>query len=180
MLALILAQTGELTRADLVCGGCEGGDTPKQRAARIEKKEYLGCLKRPIITLPDSDAKVEWSPALSDQMALKTNHIPDAEHASWQYHHAGYGGIEEVLGCYWDCCPRSYAEFTTGPARTMAEVALSAASAIDQGCPQYALDGETPTPRMKRLIFAATRAMNRIRAKQRADDREAAKLAAGR
>jgi len=159
-LARLLAGAGELSKAGLLCEICERD--PK-------RKRYLGCLEAPVVGYRDNegaDVTIEWSPAWSSREAARLEMIDDDEFARGFYRFADVGEAKAITGEFWDCCPRSYAEFAgkkTPHLVALGNIAAQAAGDIRRGMPAHMiLGGATPTLALKGLIRLAIDAQNAI------------------
>lgn len=100
-----------------------------------------------------SEVLREWGPVLLTEECARLEIAPDADGACFLYDYADVGHAESRWGQgFWRFCPASYVRFNTGPAVMVASAAVEAAAWIKAGAPQWALDGQPPTPRMSELI----------------------------
>lgn len=77
----------------------------------------------------------------------------DVEGGLYLYPYANLAHVADRWGLdFWWACPASYARKNNSAAVQIARAAIDAAAWIRDGAPQWALDGQPPTPRMAALI----------------------------
>lgn len=100
------------------------------------------------------DGRVAFDAGLIEKEAKRWGFDPrDTEGGAYLYRYANIGHVADRWGLdYWWACPASYARKNPTPAVSVARAAIEAAQWIREGVPQWALDGQPPTPRMATLI----------------------------
>lgn len=105
---------------------------------------------------------VQWSRELLDEYAAEVGVEPTPEFASsWLYGQANLHSISEFMpGELWDCCPRSYAEFSPLATRVAAADIIEAAQDVNLEMPAtWILGGAQPSARTKGLVRMALAVM---------------------
>lgn len=98
--------------------------------------------------------EVTWNEETLIATAKEWEVEPDLDCAQSLYVYADIGHIQSRYGFgYWQMCPAYYARFNKTDTITYANIALDAASWIENGNPAWALNGETPVHAMSELIL---------------------------
>jgi len=122
VLASVLAQFGSLTRAGLLCERCVEDDA---------RKAMLGC------GVPPRSGEAEFLPANVEEEAARVGAAPNADIATRLYPLANLGHISDIIGGWWECCPRYYAEMGDRSAQAVARLAMKAAESIRRKMPLH-------------------------------------------
>lgn len=101
--------------------------------------------------------RLTFGPELIEAEAARMGFdVEDVEGGMYLYDYANIGHVADRWGMdFWWACPASYVRKNTSPALAVAAAAIDAAEWIRAGVPQWALDGQPPTPRMSSLIQTA-------------------------